>query len=29
VARRPDDRALVVTDAGRAALARELAVRLD
>jgi DNA-binding transcriptional ArsR family regulator len=29
VARRPDDRALVVTEAGRAALARELAVRLD
>jgi DNA-binding transcriptional ArsR family regulator len=29
VARRPDDRALVVTDAGRAALVREFAVRLD
>jgi DNA-binding transcriptional ArsR family regulator len=29
IARRPDDRALVVTDAGRAALVRELAVRFD
>jgi hypothetical protein len=29
VARRPDDRALVVTAAGRQAIWRELAIRLD